>query len=74
LHMPASQYEHDLMAPGIVSDSNALVTFVTSQYHSVSHPVGKGRLKERSRLELQTNFFAFKKSPKADCRLDSCAA
>jgi len=33
--------------------------------------VGKGRSKERCRLELQTNFFPFKKSPKTECGLDS---
>ena len=33
--------------------------------------MGKGRLKERCRLESQTNFFPFKKSPKTECGLDS---
>jgi len=33
--------------------------------------VDKGRLKERCRLESQTNFFPFKKSPKTECGLDS---
>jgi len=33
--------------------------------------VGKGRLKERCRLESQTNFLLFKKSPKTECGLDS---
>jgi hypothetical protein len=33
--------------------------------------MGKGRLKERCRLELQTNFFPFKKSTKTECGSDS---
>jgi hypothetical protein len=35
--------------------------------------VGKGWLKERCRLEPQTNFVLFKKSPKAERKLDSGA-
>jgi hypothetical protein len=41
------------------------------QYHSISHPVGKGQLKERCGLELRTNFLPFKKSQTTECGLDS---
>ena len=63
-----SRYRYDSLAPGVASDFNASGNI---RYYSISRPVGKGWLKERCRLESQTNFFPFQKSPKTECGLDS---
>jgi hypothetical protein len=42
----------------------------STQYYSTTCPVGKGQLKDRSRLKLRTNLFSFKKLAETECRLD----
>jgi hypothetical protein len=65
--MPASQYQYDSLAPGVVSDINALVMLVTSNI--IQSPCWQGVVERKEKIRT-ADYFLLKKWPKTERGLD----